>query len=265
MVAKEYGDSIFEGAKSLKLEFDFYEIDDWESLADSQQSPDCLYVFVNGEKLDLGIFGSGVNEDSKTGVSAVCGINWKYKSWGPPSQLGFREGANRFKDQKHHVTASIPSTCSWYTSGTLELAFQVLTNDVIEEESGGFDNIKITAEYPCIDETSAPVSNGAPALVVTPAPTSSPALSTDVANDASISGNVRNDNEEPIPDVVIDLFDSDGTWLATTKTDSNGDYSFTNLLPATTFFKKPIVTPFPLMLATAMRCLTAMLATRILL
>ncbi len=247
VVSKKYTNDGFEGPKSLKLEFDFYEIDDWESLADSQQSPDCLYVFVDGEKLDLGIFGSGVDEKAKSGVSAGCGIEWETYSKGPPSQIGFRDGANRFKDQKHHVIARIPDTCSWYTSGTLELAFQVLTNDIIDEESGGFDNIRITGEYPCIDETtSGPVSAGAPALVVTPAPTNSPSRSPTVANDASISGNVRDDKGNPIPNVDVDLFDSDGTWLATTTTDSNGDYSFTNLPPGDYILQETNSDDFPI-------------------
>jgi len=54
-----------------------------------------------------------------------------------------------------------------------------------------------------------------------------------------IEGVVINaDNEKPVPDATINLFDENGQLLATQTSDENGEYNFRkNLIPPDTFFK----------------------------
>ncbi len=55
-------------------------------------------------------------------------------------------------------------------------------------------------------------------------------LSGFVYHDQSNDG-IRDSNEQPIPDTVVSLLDSNGSIVATTNSDSEGRYEFTNLQP----------------------------------
>lgn len=57
------------------------------------------------------------------------------------------------------------------------------------------------------------------------------------------NGNALQDQgEEPAPGVVVNLFDTNGSMIATTVTDANGYYSFTDLQPSTEYLVE-IITP----------------------
>ena len=119
----------------MVLEFDFYEIDEWEG-------QDCVYAYINNEELDINIFNQGVDEGFKYGTSDN-GIYWESRSKAPESQIAFGSA----KDQIHHVTAYIPKYI--VAAGLLQLRLATRINDAKENESSGYDNIKITAHNDC--------------------------------------------------------------------------------------------------------------------
>uniref|UniRef100_A0A7S1UTB9 Uncharacterized protein n=1 Tax=Grammatophora oceanica TaxID=210454 RepID=A0A7S1UTB9_9STRA len=130
-------------AEELVFEFDFYEIDSWES--DSQNGPDCIFgVFGGSNKIHLGAFNS---TDEREDSGEVEGIRWQRVSLNPPEHLGFGGGSDANRDQKHRVTAYVPP--EYYRSGEIELQLLYTLTDGIRDESAGFDNVKITARYDC--------------------------------------------------------------------------------------------------------------------
>ena len=133
-------------AHHLVVEFDFYEIDDWNG----RRGGDTLLAFINGDEIDFGMFGSDVFEGDRTGITG-CGSSWVMTSQGPPKEIGFASDGERFFDQIHHATIVVPNRCFTDTFfGILRIGFQVNTNTgVIDFGSGGFDNLRIAAEYPC--------------------------------------------------------------------------------------------------------------------
>ena len=75
-----------------------------------------------------------------------CGITWTIESVNAPRQIGFRSDAKNFTDQIHHVVAIVPSSCSIYANGSLTLAFQAITDENLDNESAGVDNLRIIAQ-----------------------------------------------------------------------------------------------------------------------
>ena len=115
-------DNVPEDANRLSVEFDFYEIDDWEDANDG--GTDCFYAWIGDEKLDFGLFGSRTNEGWNRG-STTCGIVWFIESQGSARNIGFDTGSKQKRDQIHHVMASVPESCGLFKDGQLDLAFQV--------------------------------------------------------------------------------------------------------------------------------------------
>ena len=136
-------------ASSVRVEFDFYEIDQWAGA-------DYLYVYINAEELNLGVFNYNVDEGLKTG-SSPSGITWQSLSGGTPTHIGF----GSVNDQIHRVTATVPS--SLLSAGTLELRFGTRLSGGMEVNSSGFDNIRVTALYDCNTE---PIDDPCPNCVV---------------------------------------------------------------------------------------------------
>ena len=152
-------------ASSLKVSFDFYEIDNWED------PTDCFFAYISDQKLDFGNFEASADEGRMSGRTD-CGITWTMESVDSPKQIGFRNDERRFRrDQIHRVVAIVPSSCSVYDNGILSIAFEALTNESVNNEAAGVDNLRIVAQNPCGD-TPAPVSGGSPEG--TPAPTTAP-------------------------------------------------------------------------------------------
>lgn len=102
-------------ASSLKISFDFYEIDNWEDPSD------CFFAYISDQKLDFGNFKASADEGKKRGKTD-CGITWTIESKDSPKQIGFRNDDNRFRgDQIHRVVAIVPSSCSVYNNGILSI------------------------------------------------------------------------------------------------------------------------------------------------
>ena len=168
--------TVNKNADAVVIEFDFYEIDSWNS--DSRYGPDCIYVWIDGEKLDLGVFASRRDEGTRRGVT-TNGIAWLRQSQGPPRHIGFRDGRDYYVDQIHHITALVLRKF-YETDGELKLTFNTqVTATTVRDESAGYDNIVVTEKYDCDGSTPRPtqqpvVKTGRPTpqpIVKTPQPT----------------------------------------------------------------------------------------------
>jgi len=140
-------------AKSLTVEFLFYEIDSWEFR-------DRLLFIVGSTRLDLQQFGLRDpinNPNNFYSISGkASGISWQRKSETNSSDFGFSPSA---KDQKHRVSVSIPSRY-YADTGKLKVGFYLETSHDIWSESGGVDNFKITAHgTECHSQSSDRVSS----------------------------------------------------------------------------------------------------------
>ena len=130
--------SIPTDAKEIVLEFSFLEIDTWDDFSDT------FRVKVDDQVVSLGKFDSGKNEDRRTGKSH--GVSFRIDSEGPPTNINYKV----FSDQIHHVTMTIPPTY-FAQDGELQITFQAIVNENLENESAGYDNVKLTAMYECED------------------------------------------------------------------------------------------------------------------
>ena len=129
----------------VQLTFDFYEIDSWD---EANVGPDCLYVFIDGERLFLGIFDSERDEGLTTGASENQ-IVWKVESTGPPANIGFNNKNAADYDQIHQVTLIIPKFF-YGVDGQFTIRLNsVLSGTTMDDETSGFDNFVLTAFREC--------------------------------------------------------------------------------------------------------------------
>ena len=144
-------------AVSVTLQFNFYEIDSW----DGRRQSDYACVLVDGRPVDLGRFDSSWNENGRNGFRN--GMRFHISSNASPGNIGF----NGHRDQIHLVTVTIPR--SYYQSdGQLLIMFQArLSANNLSDESAGWDNIKITANFDC---SSGPGPSPAPGPSPGPSP-----------------------------------------------------------------------------------------------
>ena len=127
-------------ASTVTIEFDFYEIDSWESF-----DQDSVFIDINGVKIPLGVFDSRCDEGVRSFM--VGDIYIETRSQGAPANLCFGSGDKYWWDQKHHVTVSLPKR--FYMNGSLCVKFEIFLTSGFDNESAGFDNIQITAHRPC--------------------------------------------------------------------------------------------------------------------
>ena len=215
------------------VEFDFYEIDSWNS--DNRYGPDRIFLLIDTEILDIGIFGSNRDEGVKRRTTPN-GIVWERRSQGPPRHIGFRNGRTYFRDQIHHITATVPSEF-FSTDGQITLTFQTrVTATRATDESSGFDNIIITSKFDCGGvRTPAPTPRTPRPTPRTPRPTPSPTAKPTARPLGSICGFVfvDNDNDDQPDDVlsgvVVELLDSSDIQFDFTQTGQGGEYCFNNL------------------------------------
>jgi hypothetical protein len=138
--------------KKLILEFDLYEIDDWEAGQPGQDYSDILYVSLNrntsgGVEIPLGSYNKEFDEGYFENWYAD--IKYSSRSYGPPTQLGFGPDA----DQRHKVIMEIPNRFI-RPDNTINIGFRFQSTE--NDEFAGFDNIKLTAT--CDDAQLAPTS-----------------------------------------------------------------------------------------------------------
>ena len=132
--------SLPKGTRHVKMSFDFYEIDSWDSRF-APFGPDSLTFKVNDNAVHLGFFGSLKDEGTRRGTSK-SGIRYTMTSLTKPDYLAFNP---QFLDQKHRIVADIPRKLFGSTD-KIKLQFKVSINSKgTWDESAGFDNIKIVA------------------------------------------------------------------------------------------------------------------------
>jgi len=122
-------------ADSVSLEFYLYQIDNWNSPDDS------FTVSVGGTPISLGDMSLISEGQYLDGVSN--GISWSRTTTVAGKNLGFMPD----NDAKHLVQLEIPASA--FPSGTLEIAFQVVTSSDIDQQSAGVDDFKLTGHYSC--------------------------------------------------------------------------------------------------------------------
>jgi len=115
-------------ADLISLEFNLYEIDNW-------QPDDKLFVRLDDSYMDLGHF----ENDEGTSSGYFGDIAFSIESSPAMGNLGFN---TEYQDQTHKINLTIPK--SWYTTGRLTIGFKVVTAKCLECASAGIDNVKIT-------------------------------------------------------------------------------------------------------------------------
>jgi hypothetical protein len=133
----------------LVLQFDLYEIDDWEAGNVGAQYADITYLTINGVSITLGSYKNEWDEGFME--DWVGNIHYTSQSYGPPAAMGF--GVEL--DQKHKVIVDIPY--SWVRpDDSIEIGF--LTSFTDSGEAAGFDNIKLYAvcDNPLLAPSAAP-------------------------------------------------------------------------------------------------------------
>jgi hypothetical protein len=154
-------------ASKLTLNFDFYEIDSWDS--------ESFSVEINCVKILLGKFLYGTNEGNRTGV--VGDVQFETRATVPANPINM--GFGSFADQIHHVTINLPSR--FVNNGFLKVNFSSTLDQDFTDEAFGIDNIKITA-YQCsssqsVAPTPAPITASPtplPTFIPTALPTVAP-------------------------------------------------------------------------------------------
>lgn len=135
-------------AASATIEFTMYEIDEWEI-------DDKFTIVINSRQVDLGQFYATdlVSNPFNYESGSKAGILWLRYSITPAMKVAFN---STYADQAHKVELRIPP--SYYADGTLEVEVKLSMNDVIENESAGIDNIKVTAHGLCHSTNSSSVA-----------------------------------------------------------------------------------------------------------
>ena len=136
-------------APMLKLSYDMYELDSWD-VDERWAHPggDKYFVEINDKVIDFGAFGGNLNDYKK---GEVDGIQWTTHFINAPTNLGFFQ----YNDQKHDVILTIPQ--KYYADGKLTIKFRTYTDEILENESLGIDNLMITREHDgCQLETCEP-------------------------------------------------------------------------------------------------------------
>ena len=129
---------------SVRIEFLFYEIGQWEGAADGR---DWVHFFVNETPLNLLEFDASIDTENilEYHEGFNKGLFWHRQAMSNATDMGF--GSNT--DQIHKVTINIPKT--YFEDGHLRIAVLLsMTNDKINE-SAGIDDFRIVAHGEACD------------------------------------------------------------------------------------------------------------------
>ena len=133
-----------EDAESLTLEFLFYEFDDWQGVS-QDDGGDKLYATVGDVRLDLERFDQ---LDSKENPNNEQSGKFGDVAWSRFSVTESKDIAlGGSKDQVHKVTIRVPP--NQFSGGKLVFEFELEMSGSINEASGGLDNFRIIAHFPC--------------------------------------------------------------------------------------------------------------------
>ncbi|WP_371397884.1 hypothetical protein [Fretibacter rubidus] len=117
----------------VEIVFDFYRFDSWDNTA--QWGFDRFQVDVDGTQIFSLPFAA--TQAARSGTTGS--VDWSHSPLGPTTELAFGTGQFWF-DQLHRVTLTVNNPGS-----TLALTLRAALNQGGNDESGGFDNISITA------------------------------------------------------------------------------------------------------------------------
>ena len=144
-------------ADSVTVKFKFYEIDSWDATRSGNQ--DSLAISINDNQFTIGYFDFTEDESSLEGEDTVTGVTWVTEAVGDPSPIGF----SSWNDQVHIVTVNVPK--DQYTDGSMKLGLHVNLNQGVTDESAGFDDFEVIANYDCSIDRSTPGVNGDPLIM----------------------------------------------------------------------------------------------------
>lgn len=119
-------------ADSADIEFDFYQLDSWDD--NNRRGPDKFLVDVNGKCVDLGFFGMF---DAMGLEEGPDGIKWSTMK-GPYKKVF---GHNHWHDERIKVAMHMPKAVA--AGAQVTIKFIVDTNEGVENESAGIDNLKL--------------------------------------------------------------------------------------------------------------------------
>ena len=125
-------------AESITLEFNFYEIDQWDG-------NDRVFAYVNDIEIPFGVFNEFADESPLSGIGKR-GITWASSSKEEPAQIG---GSANHLDQIHHVKVTVPRRVYRTSGGLLQVRLASRVDDLKWNGAAGFDNIKIIANFDC--------------------------------------------------------------------------------------------------------------------
>lgn len=137
---KEY--KVPRDAQYVSFEIDLYEIDSWNDDTQQQTATDHVNIYVDGEKIGLGLFDASIDEGMASGTTQH-GITWTRTSFGAPAHLGF---GTRDMDQKHRVTIQVPQVTGMLKDGKLRLTLEAVIAGV---GAVGWDNVRATILHIC--------------------------------------------------------------------------------------------------------------------
>lgn len=119
--------------ESVVIAFDFYRFDSWDNNA--TWGFDRFQVDIDGTQ----IFSLPFSATQAARSGSFGTIDWSHTPLGPTQELAFGTGQWWF-DQLHRVTITVNDP-----GATLDLTLRTNLNQGGNDESGGFDNINITA------------------------------------------------------------------------------------------------------------------------
>lgn len=125
------------GADRVEIEFDFYRIDSWDNTA--RWGFDRFQIEVDNTQLFSLPFST--YQSARSGVTG--NVSWSHTPLAPASHLAFTGGASWYQDQIHRVVLIVESPGT-----TLDLDLRTALNQGGGDESGGYDNIIVTAFFP---------------------------------------------------------------------------------------------------------------------
>ena len=118
---------------SIKVEFDFYQLDNWMTQDDGGR--DTLFLILNDRKLDLGVF----DDPEESNPKVLNGISFRRESLAAPTNMGFNQ---EFLDQSHKVVVDVPQHI--FQRGSLKVSFEADLSRSELMQSAGIDNFRLT-------------------------------------------------------------------------------------------------------------------------
>ena len=123
------------GTDRVEIEFDFYRFDSWDNTA--TWGFDRLQVDIDGTQRFSLPFES--DQPARSGVSG--NVDWSHVPLGPAVNNAFNlTDQPWYRDQKHRFVLTVDGP-----GPTLDLTLRTFLNQGGNDESGGFDNVKVTA------------------------------------------------------------------------------------------------------------------------